>query len=156
MNPDPDFHDEFAGLETQLSAWMPVPSTGRDKMLYQAGANSAVRDVRLRAVLATSVALTLISCGLLAREHNDRLRVEALLAAHPVSEPRISVVPTAPLLATTAPDPNSYLALTRHILATGDDVPPPLPYAPRDPGPQKPPEPPLTPLQARNFDPMSG
>ena len=57
------------------------------------------------------------------------------------------LVPPLPPLAEPAPD--SYLALSRRILASGlEDLPPAASNAPRGEIPERP-EPPLTPLSAR-------
>lgn len=141
----------LSDLERRLERWRPLPgSLDRDRMLFDAGRAAARAESwgRLGAALAASFALVAVGLGgLLVRERGDRHALEATLAERtrePALPERVSPLPTF-----AEPAPNSYLALSRRILASGlEELPQAASNAPRGEIPERP-EPPLTPLDAR-------
>jgi hypothetical protein len=108
--------------------------------------------------MTSTAASMLVALGLgfqLVRERAERGRLEQLLAAR--TAPRIaeSAPPgvVAPLPEVVA-DPDSYLVLTRRLLAGLDD-PAPSPERRPEPVPASL-EPPLTPLRVRDIDRLQG
>ncbi len=119
----------LSDLERRLEQWRPLPgSLDRDRMLFEAGRASARAESwgRLGAVLAASFALVAVGLGgLLVRERGHRHALEVTLAER-TREPVIADPVLPPLPSRPEPAPDSYLALTRRILTTGLDDPPPL------------------------------
>ena len=141
----------LSDLERRLEQWRPASgSLDRDRMLFDAGRASARAESwgRLGAALAASFALVAVGLGgLLVRERAHRHGLEVALAER-TREPALPEL-VSPLPPLAEPAPNSYLALSRRILASGlEELPPAASNAPRSEIPERP-EPPLTPLDAR-------
>ncbi len=141
----------LSDLERRLEQWRPSPgSLDRDRMLFDAGRASARAESwgRLGLALAASFALVAVAMGgLLVRERGYRHALEVTLAerTRAPASPEVDLPPPS----FAEPAPNSYLALSRRILASGlVELPPEAPNAPRGEIPERP-EPPLTPLSTR-------
>lgn len=135
-------------LERRLEQWRPSPgSLDRDRMLFEAGRAAARAESWGRLGMALTACFALVAVGLgglLVRERGYRHALEVTLAERTREPVLPELVSPAPPYA--EPAPNSYLALTRRILASGlEELPPAAPSAPLDELPERP-EPPLTPL----------
>jgi hypothetical protein len=116
---------DLSRLERRLGDWSPsLGGLDRDRLLFEAGrADSAARDRRLvKALLTFSIATALAAFGLgtawrLEHDRGDRLTAELALARLEAIPPLAAPYrPTPPLaVSSEAPDPSSYLALSRRI-----------------------------------------
>lgn len=103
MNPPAD----RSPLERRLAAWQPAPpasTSGRDRLLYQAGLAAGRREARWRsAALAAAVGLIMSAWSL--RERAERRRLEPDLAARSPAAP----APPRPESALAAAPPDLVL-----------------------------------------------
>ncbi len=152
MDPNEDNPEApLSDLERRLERWRPASgSLDRDRMLFDAGRAAARAESwgRLGVALAASFALVSVGLGgLLVRERGYRHDLEVTLAERTREPVLPELVSPPPALA--EPAPNSYLALSRRILASGlEDSPTEASDAPRGEVPESL-EPPLTPLSIR-------
>ncbi len=141
----------LSDLERRMGRWRPASgSLDRDRMLFDAGRASARGESWGRLVGALAACLALVALGLgglLVRERGYRQGLEVALAERTREPaPREMVAPLPPF---AEPAPDSYLALSRRILASGlEELPPTVSNAPRDEISERP-EPTLTPLSVR-------
>lgn len=152
--PDPFPRDELNDLERRLSGWAPAPpSSGRDRMLFEAGRAAARSEARVRLTASLAATLAAVSVGLggwAVHERTRRQAAESALAERPRVREAATVVehpPDAPPI--VEPGSASYLALTHRLATVGLDGPepsgsPPV-AAPRPAGQGRP----LTPLSTR-------
>jgi hypothetical protein len=120
--------DDMTDLERRLRQWQPASlGLDRDRMLFAAGraaARSAVWGwVPLGSVAALAVAAVMLGI-LLVRERGERHALEVRLAQQiAVPKPPSVELALAPIVE-RPPAPDSYLMLTRNMLAAGPELMP--------------------------------
>ncbi len=129
--PDEMPRDDLTHFEQWLAALRPASGgLDRDRMLFEAGRASARAEGRARAWALTAAASVLVAVGLalgLARERSRRLDLERSLVAASRISPAIE--PPSPPSPPIDVAPDSYLALSRRLVAGLDD-PRPAPEVP--------------------------
>ena len=118
---------DLTELETALASLRPsAVALDRDRLLFEAGRASARTELRgrLGTVMAAVFALVAVGLGLLlARERGARMGLEATIASLDARAPSAPLVTRAKVedMPSGQPGPNSYLVLTRHLMAGGID-----------------------------------
>lgn len=130
MNPP----DNLDALAHRLAAWTPTPvSSGRDRMLFEAGVATGRRQVRGR-LAAAAVALIIGSGGWIWHERTERHRLELTLIQRTSAQiPTFAATPSLvklPIVNPLTAGPFSYVALRQRFLTNGPDLPNPVAFVP--------------------------